>query len=95
MLLEGVPNFGMIFGYVNASWTLKADIAAEYLCRLIRTMDGKGHGAAVATAPPDERSDRSVFAVLNAGYVRRGDAALPRQGRTGVWRVDNDYLRDV
>ncbi|WP_304044405.1 NAD(P)/FAD-dependent oxidoreductase [Jatrophihabitans endophyticus] len=95
VLVEGVPNFGMIFGYVNASWTLKADIAAEYLCRLMQTMDAKGYASAAATAPADERTDRSVLAVLNAGYVRRGDAALPRQGRSGVWKVDNNYLRDA
>ena len=42
MLLSGVPNFAMSFGYVNASWTLRADLTCEYVCRLINLMDKKG-----------------------------------------------------
>ena len=48
VLVEGVPNAAVMFGYTNASWTLKADIACEYICRLINHMDAKGYGQVVA-----------------------------------------------
>jgi cation diffusion facilitator CzcD-associated flavoprotein CzcO len=95
VLLEGVPNAALIFGYVNASWTLKADIAAEYACRLLNHMDRHGYGKAVVHATDADRSDESVMSALNSGYVRRGNAQLPRQGTRGPWRVTNNYLRDV
>ena len=41
MMLSGVPNFAMSFGYVNASWTLRADLTCEYVCRLLNLMDKK------------------------------------------------------
>jgi cation diffusion facilitator CzcD-associated flavoprotein CzcO len=95
VLLEGVPNATLIFGYINASWTLKADIAAEYTCRLINYMDRHGYTKAVVHATDADRGRTSVMGALNSGYVRRGDARLPRQGTRGPWKVSNDYLRDV
>ena len=95
VLIEGVPNAAMVFGYVNASWTLKADIAAEYFCRLINHMDAAGHDQFVVHADDADRAEGSVLGALNSGYVRRGDAQLPRQGTHGVWKVRNDYLRDA
>jgi cation diffusion facilitator CzcD-associated flavoprotein CzcO len=95
VLLEGVPNAAIVFGYVNASWTLKADIAAEYACRLINHMDAHGYTQVVAHAQEADRGEGSVLAALNSGYVRRGNDHLPRQGTHGPWKVRNDYLRDV
>jgi cation diffusion facilitator CzcD-associated flavoprotein CzcO len=95
VLLEGVPNAALVFGYINASWTLKADLAAEYTCRLINHMDSRGATKAVAYADPDERTDGSVLGALNSGYVQRGNDRLPRQGTRNPWRVTNNYLRDA
>ncbi|MDQ2797933.1 MAG: NAD(P)/FAD-dependent oxidoreductase, partial [Actinomycetota bacterium] len=95
VLVEGVPNAAMIFGYINASWTLKADIAAEYFCRLINHMDAKGYTRVVAHAEDADRDEGSVLGALNSGYVRRGNDHLPRQGTHGPWKVRNDYIRDV
>jgi cation diffusion facilitator CzcD-associated flavoprotein CzcO len=94
-LLEDMPNAALVFGYTNASWTLKADIAAEYVCRLLRHMDDYGYTRFVVRATDAERGKGSVLSSLNAGYVRRGDDHLPRQGRHGPWKVRNDYLRDA
>jgi monooxygenase len=95
VLVEGVPNAAVIFGYTNASWTLKADIASEYICRLINHMRAKGYSQVVARASDEDRGDVSVLATLNSGYVRRADDSLPRQGTRRPWVVLNDYIRDA
>ena len=93
-LLQDVPNFAWLFGYINASWTLKVDLSAAYLCRLISHM--KAHGAEICTprAPAGEALDASVMSALSSGYVKRSSDLLPRQGRHLPWRVTNDYLAD-
>jgi cation diffusion facilitator CzcD-associated flavoprotein CzcO len=95
VMLEGVPNAVIVFGYTNASWTLKADLAAEYTCRLLNHMDAHGYTQVVVHATADDRGEDSVLGALNSGYVRRGNDRLPRQGRSGPWKVRNDYLRDA
>jgi cation diffusion facilitator CzcD-associated flavoprotein CzcO len=95
VLLEGVPNASVVFGYTNAAWTLKADLAAEYTCRLLNHMDAHGYRQAVAHAGDSDRGPDSALATLNSGYVRRGNDRLPRQGTCGPWRITNDYRRDL
>ncbi len=95
VLVEGVPNAAVIFGYINASWTLKADIANEYVCRLLNHMDAEGFTRAVAHAKDSDRTRDSVMGALDAGYVRRGNDKLPRQGADGPWRVTNNFLTDA
>jgi cation diffusion facilitator CzcD-associated flavoprotein CzcO len=94
-LLEGVPNAALIFGYVSSAWTLKADLSAEYACRLLNHMDRHGYRKAVAHATDADRTEHSVMSALSSGYVRRGNDKLPRQGTNGPWKVTNDYFRDV
>jgi monooxygenase len=95
VLVEGIPNASMIFGYTNASWTLKADIACEYTCRLLNYMDRHGYTQVVAHATDADRGPDSVLGSLDSGYVRRGNDRLPRQGTREPWKVRNDYVRDV
>ncbi|MDP9094180.1 MAG: NAD(P)/FAD-dependent oxidoreductase [Actinomycetota bacterium] len=95
VLIEGVPNAAVLFGYTNASWTLKADIASEYVCRLLNHMQAHGYSQVVAQASEADRGGVSVLATLNSGYVRRADHALPRQGTRHPWVVLNDYVRDA
>jgi len=95
VMLDGVPNAILVFGYTNASWTLKADLACEYACRLLNHMDRHGYRQAVPIAKDGDRGEESVLDALSSGYVRRAEALLPRQGTNGPWRVRQDYLRDV
>jgi cation diffusion facilitator CzcD-associated flavoprotein CzcO len=96
VLMEGVPNAMYVIGYTNASWTLKADLASEYFCRLVRHMDEHGYSKVVAVADDDDRTDVSVMGdSMRSGYIQRGDAVMPRQGRRAPWRIRNDYLRDA
>ena len=95
VMLEGMPNAGMIFGYTNISWTLKADIASEYLCRLINHMDRNGHQVAVARDTENSKGDDTILGSLDAGYIKRAEDRLPRQGTHGPWKASQNYLQDV
>ncbi|MFO7994944.1 MAG: NAD(P)/FAD-dependent oxidoreductase [Marinobacter sp.] len=95
VMVEGVPNAGMIFGYTNISWTLKVDIAAEYLCRLLNHMDAHGNQVCVPRDTGDSRGEGTVMGGLDSGYIRRADDRLPRQGSHDPWRVTQNYVADV
>jgi cation diffusion facilitator CzcD-associated flavoprotein CzcO len=94
VLLQDVPNFAYLFGYTNAPWTLKVEMSASYLCRLWRHMDATGCDVMTARAPAGEMLAESVLGSLQSGYVRRGEAILPRQGRSLPWRVLNNLKAD-
>ncbi|MGY4103207.1 flavin-containing monooxygenase [Nocardia sp. R16R-3T] len=94
-LLDGIPNAMLVLGYTNASWTLKADLAAEYFCRVLNHMKANGYTKVVAIAEDADRSDQSVMgSALTSGYIQRGDGVMPRQGARGPWQVINNYFRD-
>ncbi|OBF95497.1 FAD-containing monooxygenase EthA [Mycobacterium sp. 852002-51152_SCH6134967] len=94
VLVEDIPNLAWIVGYTNASWTLKADIAASYLCRLLRHMDEKGHTVATPRDIDGSRLDVGMFDQLNSGYVQRAKDTLPRQGSRHPWKVLMHYEKD-
>jgi monooxygenase len=93
MMLSGVPNFTMVIGYTNASWTLKADLVNGYVCRLLRHLDEHGYASATPVAPPEGGS--APFLDLASGYVQRSLATLPKQGSRKPWKLHQNYLRDV
>lgn len=95
ILVEGVPNLAVVFGYTNASWTLKADLASEYVCRLIKHMDRKGYSRVVARDHEGCMTQDTVMGGLRSGYIRRAADRLPRQGNKAPWSVVQDYLRDI
>jgi monooxygenase len=95
MMIDGVPNLLAIFGYTNASWTLKADIVCEHFVRMIAHMDAKQLKTVTPRARGIQRTDQTVMGSLASGYVRRGADKLPRQGDKAPWTVLNDYLRDA
>ncbi|HUR75548.1 MAG TPA: NAD(P)/FAD-dependent oxidoreductase [Sporichthya sp.] len=92
-MLSGVPNFGFCFGYSNNSWTLRADLSARYLTRLLGHMGSHGYSTAVPTPPPG--MGRKPFLDLTSGYVQRGIAHFPKSGTSGPWLVTQNYLGDV
>ena len=94
MMLCGVPNMALTLGYTNASWTLKADLVAEYVCRLLNHMDAQG--VAICTPrrphpalPTDPIIDLQVR--LRAALVE----LLPKQGASAPWRLHQNYVKDV
>jgi cation diffusion facilitator CzcD-associated flavoprotein CzcO len=93
IMFSGVPNLAFIFGYTNASWTLKADLAADYVCRLVNYMDKKGFVSATPVAGPEVRP--VPFLDFTSGYVQRALGTLPRQGDRKPWRLNQNYLLDA
>ncbi len=93
MMLSGVPNFVYTIGYTNASWTLKADLVAGYVVRLLRHLDRTGARTFVAERDPEV--EERPFLDLASGYVLRSLDALPRQGDREPWRLRQNYLSDV
>jgi cation diffusion facilitator CzcD-associated flavoprotein CzcO len=93
VLLSGVPNLAVVFGYVNASWTLKADLVCAWVCRLLLEMDRRRARQVTPTADGEEPAAPFVLG-FTPGYVQRALAQWPKQGRRDPWRVHQDYLRD-
>ncbi len=91
-MLSGVPNLALSIGYANASWTLRADLSARYVCRLLNHMVAHGY----STATPVKRGGGTSRPLLDlsSGYIRRAEAALPRQGEASPWRVRQNYILD-
>ena len=94
VMLCGVPNFAWTLGYTNSSWTLKTDLVAEYVCRLLNHMAAQGH-AVVEPVPPPADEPLEPIMELKSGYVVRDAADLPRRGVTAPWRSEQNYLREV
>ena len=94
VLLSGIPNAAVIFGYTNSSWTLKADIACSYFTRVINYMDKTGKRVVVPNSAGVSIGEGNIFGALDSGYIRRGKDMLPQQGKSGVWRVTHNFFTD-
>ncbi len=94
MMLCGVPNMALTLGYTNASWTLKADLVAEYVCRVLNHMDATGAEICTPLAP-DATAPTEPIIDLKSGYVLRALDQMPRQGASAPWRLHQNYAKDV
>ncbi|MGH2872876.1 MAG: flavin-containing monooxygenase [Solirubrobacteraceae bacterium] len=94
MMLSGVPNLAITLGYTNASWTLKADLTARHVCRLLNHMRSRGHARCVAVLSESE-PDRRPLIELRSGYVRRSLHEFPSQGSRRPWLARQNYWLDV
>lgn len=92
LMLAGVPNVTMTVGYVNASWTLRADLVSTYVADLIAHMRARGLGVAVPVAP-DGMSAGPILD-LTAGYIQRVVAAFPKVGDRAPWTMPQNYVKD-
>ncbi len=92
MMYSGVPNLTSTFGYTNASWTLKADLTARFVCRLLRHMQARGWRQVQPQRDPAVQPE--PFLDFSSGYVQRALPMLPKQGDRHPWRLYQNYLRD-
>ena len=96
IMLEGLPNVVSTFGYINASWTLRADLISEYACRLINYMDA--HGIRQCTPrlrEEDQDMEQQPYITgFSSGYLQRVMEDLPKQGDREPWLNPQTYLRD-
>jgi len=94
VMFSDVPNFASVFGYTNASWTLKADLTSAYVSRLISYMDRNGY---VRCTPRlrDPSITPEPFVNFSSGYFQRSIHQLPRQGSKRPWRLYQNYVFDL
>lgn len=93
-LLEDVPNMAWCIGYTNASWTLRADMTARAVAKLLEYMESHGYTHAYPHLGGVPMKEKPAFD-LQSGYVRRAPNALPRSGIRRPWKVRHNYLLDV
>jgi monooxygenase len=94
MMFSDVPNLAFAIGYTNASWTLKCDLAAEYVCRLLHHMDQHQYAVCTPRLNDPEAGTQPVID-FNSGYVLRALDSLPRQGLKTPWRLHQNYVKDL
>jgi monooxygenase len=94
MMLSDVPNLATTFGYTNASWTLKADLTAEYLCRILNKMDRGGY-AYCTPRNHDPSMVPDTTLPLASGYMQRAKDILPKQGPKRPWKLYQNYAKDM
>ncbi|HEX4220870.1 MAG TPA: FAD-containing monooxygenase EthA, partial [Pseudonocardiaceae bacterium] len=96
LMLSGVPNLAWCVGYINNSWTLRADLTAQYVCRLLKHMRAHNYAIAVPELPAGAaNADGRPIINLASGYVKRAATQLPTQGRGQPWQMRQNYWLDV
>jgi monooxygenase len=94
LMYTGVPNMANTFGYTNASWTLKADLTAQYVCRLLNHMRKTGARQCLAPAA-DPDMPLLPWVDFSSGYFQRAAGMLPKQGAIKPWKLNQNYLSDL
>jgi monooxygenase len=96
LMYSGVPNLVMTFGYINASWTLRADLTAEFFCRLVNHMQQTGTRVCRPTLRPEDQqmTPRPFIDDFSSGYMQRVMHTFPRQGDRAPWLNTQDYGKD-
>jgi monooxygenase len=93
-MFSNVPNFSAVFGYLNASWTLRADIVAEYVCRVLNHMRATGtHVATPVLADPATLTEENIFD-FSSGYIQRSLHIMPKNADKLPWRLNQNYVQD-
>lgn len=94
MMFSDVPNLVATFGYTNASWTLRADLTSEYVCRLLNFMDKKGYANCCPRTAEHVEPDGD-WLDFTSGYVKRSMHKFPKQGSRDPWRNTQNFPKDV
>jgi cation diffusion facilitator CzcD-associated flavoprotein CzcO len=91
-----IPNLASTFGYINASWTLRSDLTAEYVCRLLNHMRKKGVAQCTPRLREQDRTmkERPWIDGFSSGYMQRMMHRMPRQGDHEPWINPQNYRRD-
>lgn len=94
VMFSNIPNFAFAVGYTNASWTLKCDLNCQFVTRLLNYMDKKGKTKVVPVFDSN-KYDSEPLLDFDAGYVKRAEAFLPKQGSQRPWKVHQNYIKDT
>jgi cation diffusion facilitator CzcD-associated flavoprotein CzcO len=94
-MFTGVPNMAWVFGYFRASWTLRVDMVADFVCRLLNYMKEKGARKVTPTLRPEDKDMRLLPWIdpenFNPGYLMRGMHLLPKRGDKPEWQHSQNY----
>lgn len=92
-MVSNIPNMTAVFGYTNASWTLRADLTSEYLCKVLNHLERENFVEARPVA--DGIEPTSDFLDFSSGYVQRAMERFPQQGKDAPWLITQNYARDI
>lgn len=93
-MFSNLPNLAVVFGYLNASWTLRADINSDYICRVLNAMDASGADIAVPVLASDHALEEDDIFDFSSGYIQRGKHIMPRNAVAYPWRLNQEYVLD-
>ena len=94
-MFDNLPNFAVVFGYLNAAWTLRADNSAHFCCEVLNRMEELGADVAYPALPKDhDLVEDDVFS-FSSGYIQRARHLMPKSSDSLPWRLNMDYLADA
>jgi cation diffusion facilitator CzcD-associated flavoprotein CzcO len=98
MMFTGVPNMAWVFGYLRASWTLRADLVGDFVCKLLKHMRARQARQVTVALRPEDAGMKLLDWIdpenFSAGYVARGQHLLPRRGDKREWQHTQDYFTE-
>ncbi len=95
-MFSNVPNLAGVFGYLNASWTLRSDLVSEYVCRILNGMKSAGSTIAIPQLSAEQEAqieEEDIFD-FSSGYIQRAKHIMPRSSVSYPWRLSQEYVRD-
>ena len=93
-MFSNLPNLAVVFGYLNASWTLRADINSDYVCRVLNHMKATGTDIAVPVLPEDHGLEEDDIFDFSSGYIQRAKEIQPKNAVGYPWRLNQEYVLD-
>ena len=94
-MFSNVPNLAIVFGYLNASWTLRADNNSEYVCRVLNRMADKRADVVMPYLADDHGMEEADIIVFSSGYLQRAKSLMPKSAASLPWRLNQNYLEDT
>jgi monooxygenase len=93
-MFSNLPNLAVVFGYLNASWTLRADINSEFVCKVLNHMEAAGTNVATPVLAPNHGLEEDDLFDFSSGYIQRSKHIMPKSATTLPWRLNQDYRFD-
>ena len=93
-MFSNLPNLAVVFGYLNASWTLRADINSDYICRVLSEMKASGNDIAVPVLPDTHDLEEDDIFDFSSGYIQRAKHIMPKNAVNYPWRLNQEYVID-
>ena len=93
-MFSNIPNLAVVFGYLNASWTLRADLNSDYVCRVLREMERRGADVAVPVLADNHGLEEDDIFDFSSGYIQRAKHIMPKSAVHYPWRLNQEYIVD-